>query len=242
MSDELLEPDTNPPTPVAKPKLSPASIIALLLVLGALCFGGYIYSFWFTHNSRIARLKAKNGDFVQLQHRGDVDEFEPPAPRRGRRGAPEGGEEEGTESAEEAKKPEPKVPSAVEKYINDMLPLPIQVIYWKDPGLTPDDVNLITEFQDLEVLSIKCDKIDGPTIERFLNLPRIRRVSIQATSLDTEGIDKWGSNPKLVNLKLINTQWSGSDIRAVSAKSDENKELKDKVSVTSSAGPSFGGM
>ncbi|MFN9987894.1 MAG: hypothetical protein ACK52S_20270 [Pirellula sp.] len=245
MSEELLEPEA-PTPPAAKKGLGPAAILGLLLLVGALGFCGYIYSFWLTHNSRIARLKAKNGDFVQLQHRGDEDEFAAQPRNNRRRGGDSEAPEEGAEGAEGAaapKKPEPpKEPSQLEKYINDMKPLPVQVVYWKDPGLTPADIELLLEFRDLEILSVKCDKIDSKTIERFLTLPRLRRLSIQATELDTSGLDSWKANEKFANLKLINTKWSGSEISDVLEKSESNKSIKNKVTATSTAGPSFGGM
>lgn len=239
MSDELIENDT-PPAPVTRPGLNPAPILAIMLVLGLLGFCGYIYSFWLTHNSRVARLKARNGDYVQLQHRGDFDEFAPPAPR-GRRNREADDEESSAEEAS-AEQPKPAEPNFLEKYINDMKPLPIQVVYWKDPELRSDDVNLLLEFRDLEVLSIKCDKIDGKTIEKFLNLPRIRRVSVQSKAMDLSGIESWSSNEKLVNLKLINTDWSGDDIGDIEKQAKANAKLKGKVDATSVAGPSFGGM
>jgi hypothetical protein len=238
MSDELIENDT-PPAPVTRPGLNPAPILAILLALGALGFCGYIYSFWLTHNTRVARLKARNGDFVQLQHRGDFDEFAPPPPRARRN---RDSDEEESPEAPAAAKTSPAEPNFVEKYINDMKPLPIQVVYWKDPELRTDDVNLILEFSDLEVLSVKCDKIDGKAIEKFLNLPNIRRVSVQAKEIDVAGIESWASNEKLVNLKLINTDWSSEDIGDIEKQAKANPKLKGKMSVTSVAGPSFGGM
>ena len=242
MSDELLEPEA-PTTPAPKKGLGPAAILGLILLVGALGFCGYIYSFWLNHNSRIARLKAKNGDFVQLQHRGDEDEFAAQPRNNRRRGGGDEDAEEGAEGAAAPKKPEqPKEPSQLEKYITDMKPLPVQVVYWKDPGLTPADIDLLLEFRDLEILSVKCDKIDSKTIERFLTLPRLRRLSIQATELDTSGLDSWTANEKFANLKLINTKWSGSDIGDVLEKADTNKSIKSKVTATSTAGPSFGGM
>lgn len=238
MSDELIENDT-PPAPVTRPGLNPAPILAVLLALAALGFCGYIYSFWLNHNTRVARLKARNGDFVQLQHRGDFDEFAPPAQRARRN---RDGDDE--ESAEEpaAAKPKAAEPNFLEKYINDMKPLPIQVVYWKDPELRADDVDLILEFRDLEVLSIKCDKIDGKTIEKFISLPNIRRVSVQSKEMDLSEINTWSCNEKLVNLKLINTEWTGEDIDDINKQAKANSNLKGKMSVTSVAGPSFGGM
>ncbi|MFN7733460.1 MAG: hypothetical protein ACK5OB_16300 [Pirellula sp.] len=243
MSDELIENDT-PPAPVTRPRLNPAPILAILLVLGALGFCGYIYSFWLTHNTRVARLKARNGDFVQLQHRGDFDEFAPPAQRARRNREADDEESSAADPADgaSAEKPKPAEPNFLEKYINDMKPLPIQVVYWKDPELRVDDVSLILEFSDLEVLSIKCDKIDGKAIEKFLNLPSIRRVSVQAKEIDVAGIESWASNEKLVNLKLINTDWSSEDIGDIEKQAKANPKLKGKMSVTSVAGPSFGGM
>jgi hypothetical protein len=208
-------------------------------VFAALGFCGYIYSFWLTHNTRVARLKARNGDFVQLQHRGDFDEFAPPT-ARARRGRE--GDEEGSDEEPAAAKPEAAAPNFLEKYINDMKPLPIQVVYWKDPELRADDVDLLLEFRDLEVLSIKCDKIDGKTIEKFINLPNIRRVSVQSKQMDLSEINAWSCNEKLVNLKLINTDWSGDDIGDIDKQAKANPKLKGKMSVTSVAGPSFGGM
>lgn len=54
-------------TPTKKPGLSPASWIALVLLVGALGIGGYIYSFWYEFNSKTGALKAKGGDFRQLR-------------------------------------------------------------------------------------------------------------------------------------------------------------------------------
>lgn len=245
MTDELLEPEA-PLQPATKKGLGPAAILGILLLVGAIGFCGYIYSFWLTHNSRVARLKAKNGDFVQLRNRLDDDEFaaQPSNPRR--RGADAGGAEEGAEGAEGAAAPKksepPKEPSLLEKYINDMKPLPIQVVYWKDPGLTPADVDLLLEFRDVEILTVSCEKVDSKTIERFLTLPRLRRLSIQATELDTSGLDNWKTNEKFANLKLINTKWSGAQISDVLEKAESNTSIKNKVTATSSAGPSFSGL
>lgn len=245
MSDELLEPEVTTPT-VSKKGLGPAAILGLLLLVGTLGFCGYIYSFWLTHNSRIARLKAKNGDFVQLTNRGDYDEFAAqPSNSRRRGGDTEGSEDggEGGEGATAAKKPEPpKEPSQLEKYITDMKPLPVQVVYWKDPGLTPADIELLLEFRDLEILSVTCDKIDSKTIDRFLNLPRLRRLSIQASELDTSGLDGWKANEKFANLNLICKNWSESDIGDVLKKSGSNKSIKNKVTAASIVRPAFGGM
>jgi hypothetical protein len=239
MSDELIENDT-PPTTVTKPKLNIASIIAILLILGVVGFSSYIYSFWFTHNSRTARLKARNGDFVQLQRRADDDEFAPAPPRNRNRGNDSGSENKEGDSTEVSKVA--KEPNAVEKFIKDMMPLPIQIVYWKEPKLQAEDIDLILEFQDLEVLSVKCEQIDAKSIERFLNLPRIRRVSVQSKSIDTTGIESWSANEKLVDLRLINTSWSDEEIQDVSDKAKQNPKLKKKMTVTSSDGPSMGGM
>jgi len=241
MSDELLEPEATTPT-APKKGLGPAAILGLLLLVGALGFCGYIYSFWFSHNSRIGRLKAKNGDFVQLQHRGGDDEFAAQPSNNRRRGGDDEGSE-GAEGAVAAKKPEPpKEPSQLEKYITDMKPLPVQVVYWKDPGLTPADIELLLEFRDLEILSVNCDKIDAKTIERFLTLPRLRRLSIQASELDTSGLEGWKVDGKFANLNLVCKNWSGSDIGDVLEKAKSNKSFKNKVTAASSARPSFGGM
>ncbi|MEI8212739.1 MAG: hypothetical protein WCI02_11365 [Planctomycetota bacterium] len=240
MSDELIENDT-PLTPVTKPKPNPASIIAILLILGVIGFSGYVYSFWFTHNSRTARLKARNGDFVQLQRRSGDDEFAATPPRNGN-GRNDNDSESKEDDSSEGSKASKNEPNAVEKFVKDLMPLPIQIVYWKEPKLQAEDIDLILEFQDLEILSVKCDQIDAKTIERFLNLPRIRRINIQSNSIDTKGIESWVANDKFANLKFINTKWSDEDMRNVQDQAKENLTLKRKLTLTSSAAPAFGGM
>ncbi len=236
MSDDLLEAET-PAAPAPKKGLSAATIIGIALLLAVAGIGLYLGSFWQSHNSRIGRLKAKNGDFIQLEHRGDVDEFEPEAPR-GRRGVVEGdkiGEDVG------ADKEEVKEPQWYDKYMEDMLPKPIQVVYWREPTLTEDDVSLLMEFNDLEMLSVNCQSIGADAIERFLTLPKLRRLTVQAQELDAATIGKWKAADKLRTLTLVNPKWDGKAISEIQESAKENETLKGKVNATASVRPSFGG-
>lgn len=250
MSDELLEAETAPvPVTTKSSRPSFATILGLALLVIAIGLGLYVGSFWQQHNSRLARLKAKNGDYVQFEHRGDIDEFAPPQQRQGRRGRGGDGEEggEGNEGenqdggGDNLAKREVKEPAWYDKYVEEMFPKPVHVVYWRDPSLTADDIKMILEFQDLEILSINCDSVDSDAIGKFLALPKLRRLNIQAKKLGVEGIDSWKPESKFRTLSLINPSWTGEEIEAVYKKAEGNAALKDKINATSSARPSFGG-
>jgi hypothetical protein len=232
MSDELIEAETAP-VPVTKAgKPSVATILGILLLLAAIGAGLYVGSFWQSHNSRIARLKAKNGDFVQLERRGEYDEFE--SPSRGQEGEKE--EEAGTDTSKQT----PKEPAWYESYVEEMFPKPVQIIYWRDPSLGPDDVNLLLQFADLEVLSISCESIDASTIDKFLAIPTLRRLSIKATNIDVSKIGEWKVDKKLTSVTLTNTSWKNDDMRKVREQAKPNESLKGKLNVSNSDRPSFG--
>jgi len=232
MSDELIDAET-PAVPVTKKGLSPASILGLLLLLVVLGAGIYVGMFWLSHNSRTSRLKAKNGDFVQLEHRGDVDEFAPPEPRRRR------GDEDAADEPE-AKK-EPAEPTWYDQYMTEMFPKPIQIVYWRDPALTDSDVNLLMEFSDLEVLSVSCEAIKPEAIEKLLSLPKLRRLNITSPGLDASTIASWKADPKFSFLTLVCSKWSSEQIKEIMANVESNPALKDKVTAVSVLRPTFGG-
>lgn len=229
MSDELLEAET-PPVPKTKASgPSPATIIGLALLAVAIGFGLYIGSFWQAHSSRTSRLKAKSGDFVQLEHRGEIDEFAPPKRNEGEGG----GQVYAIREVQE--------PAWYESYLQDMLPQPIQIVYWKNPTLAPEDINLLMEFGDLESLNVTCDKIESSTIERFLTLPKLRRLRIQSDDLDASTIGNWKVDSKITNITLVNPKWSRGDMKTIQESARANEGLKDKLDMTTSTGPSFGG-
>ena len=232
MSDELLEAET-PPVPKAKASgPSPATIIGLALLAAVIGCGLYVGSFWQAHSSRTARLKAKNGDFVQLEHRGEIDEFAPP-----KREAAEGGRGGSQVYATR----EVKEPAWYDPYLEELFPKPIQIVYWKNPSLGPEDINLLMEFSELEALNVTCDKIESTTIEKFLTLPKLRRLRIQSSNLDASTIESWKIDPKITNVTLVNPKWSGDDMKKISDGAKANAGLKDKLDMTTSTGPSFGG-
>lgn len=229
MSDELLEAETPPVPKIKASGPSPATIIGLALLAAAIGFGLYIGSFWQAHSSRTSRLKAKSGDFVQLEHRGEIDEFAPP--KQNEEG---GGRVYATREFKE--------PTWYETYLQDMLPKPIQIVYWKNPTLAPEDINLIMEFGDLESLNVTCDQIESSTIEKFLTLPKLRRLRIQSDALDASTIGSWKVDSKITNVTLVNPKWSPGDMKTIKGNAGTNEGLKDKLDMTTSTGPSFGGF
>lgn len=228
MSDELLEAETPPVPKVKASGPSPATIIGLALLAAAIGFGLYIGSFWQAHSSRTSRLKAKSGDFVQLEHRGEIDEFAPP--------------EKDKKGVLVYATREFKEPTWYDKYLEEMLPKPIQVVYWKNPTLAPEDINLIMEFNDLESLNVTCDTIESSTIEKFLTLPKLRRLRIQSEALDASTIGNWKVNSRITNITLVNPKWSSGDMDTIKGNADTNEGLKGKLDLTTVTGPSFGGF
>ncbi len=236
MSDEILEPENEPAAQLkSSGKLSPASIIGLALLLAVILFGGYVASFWIPHNSRISRLKARNGDYVQLMHRGDFDEF-----GGGGGGGGGGGRRNSNDSEEPKETPEPKEPTVYEQYMKELFPQPIQVVYWKDQDLKPDDVELLMQFQDAEVMNVNCREIQSKSIERLLELPNLRRLKIQSEDLDISSIKNWKLSKKIVQIQLVNGKWKSADMDEVRTAAESNKPLAEKLQVSSQTGPSFG--
>jgi hypothetical protein len=234
MSDELIEAETAP-VPVTKAsKPSVATILGILLLLAAIGAGLYVGSFWQSHNSRIARLKARSGDFVQLERRGDEDEFEPPSRRQRGENEDEGGAETSKSTVKE--------PSWYEPYVTEMFPKPVQVIYWKDPALAPEDVDLLLQFPELEILSIKCESVESSAIEKFLSIPSLRRLSIKASKIDTSKIGEWKLDKKLKNITLINLTWKKDEMDMVRDQAKSNERLKGKLSLTNDDRPMAGAM
>lgn len=249
----------------AKKGLSPATIIALVLVAIAAGFGGYLGVVWNNHNARVSKLKARMGDYVQLRIEEEVEET--PAPGGRGRGPARGegneagngsdNEEKGGEGngdagaeggrrrrgggAEAPKKPKKPKPNAFEKWLADMLPAPIQVVYWRDPKLSKEDVTFLTEFKDVEIMSVTCEKIDEAMIAQLLALPNIQRLRITASELSTESIGKWKIPESMIRLTLVNPTWKDKDMDAVGDAASENKGLENKISITNQIGPSFGG-
>lgn len=229
MSDELLEAETPPVPKTNASGPSPATIIGLALLAASIGLGLYIGSFWQAHSSRISRLKAKSGDFVQLEHRGEIDEFAPPKENEGG-----GGRVYATREFKE--------PAWYDKYLEEMFPKPIQFVYWKHPTLAPEDINLLMEFSDLESLNVTCDKIESSTIEKFLTLPKLRRLRIQSDDLGASTIGTWKVDSKITNITLVNPKWSRSEMNTIKENAGSNEGLKDKLDMTTSTGPSFGGF
>lgn len=253
----------------AKKGLSPATIIALILIAIAAGFGGYIGVAWNTHNARVSKLKARMGDYVQLRIEEEVEETPAPAgrgrgPGRGQNGegseggnneagsgegsgngdaggGGEGGRRRRGGAPEAPKKPAKPKPNAFEKWLAQMLPAPVQVVYWRDPKLSKDDVTFLAEFKDVEIMSVTCEKIDEAMIAQLLTLPNIQRLRITASDLSTETIGKWKIPESLARLTLVNPTWKEKEMDAVGDAASENKGLEGKISITNQIGPSFGG-
>lgn len=231
MSDELLEAET-PPVPKTKGGgPSPATIIGLLLLAAVAGAGLYVGTFWQAHNSRTTRLKAKNGDFVQLEHRGEIDEFAPPKREEG----------SGREGSQVYATRELQEPAWYDPYLEEMFPKPVQIVYWRNPALEPEDIDLLLEFNELESLNVTCDQIDSGTIEKFLSLPKLRRMRIQANQLDASTIGSWKIDSRITNITLVNPKWSRDEMRTIQESAKANEGLKDKLDMTTTTGPSFGG-
>jgi hypothetical protein len=243
-NNTTLEPNQSESARPRKAFLSPATIILLMLIAGAGAFFGFIGLQWNSHNNKIAKLKARSGDYVQL-----IKEEEEPdpvttapsnpdakngnsgndQPRRVGRGQP-------------PKKPAGPKPNPVQKWISQMLPAPVNVVYWRDPKLAPADVDFLVEFRDAEIMSISCESIDESTITRLLALPNIQRLRITSSSIPTENIKTWKIPEGLLNMTLVNPTWKGTDLDKIDKDASENKPLADKLNVTNSTGPSFGGV
>jgi hypothetical protein len=194
------------PTPVkAKPPIAVVLLLVLILIAGV--FGLYIGSFWMAQSSQLAKLKARNGDFVQLRFELEEGKEEP----------------------------------YFSKMYREMLPAPIQNVYWRNNELTADDVALLLTFKDAEVVVIGAAKVEGEHIGKLMGLPKLKRMRIKSTDIGVEGIEKWSVPKDFVMLSLANPQWKSSDFKEIENKAKENKGLDDKLEVTSQTGPAAGG-
>lgn len=234
MSDDLLEPET----PVAPPPAAGnhfATILGILLLLVGIGFGVYVGAIWQSHNSRVARLKARNGDFVQLDDPTAEDEDVKIDLSPESKEAQTPGDGTPTKSTSDSMST-----TLYNTYVAQLFPKPVHVIYWKDPDLKPEDIELIREFKDLQQLTVRCESIDGATVQQILDFPKLRKVRIQANKLDTAEIKSWKADKRLKNMTLVNPNWERADIRKLQQEADENETLKEKVNATNSTRPAFG--